>query len=64
MTGNFGDAAARLWGVASSLLGWRPDEFWRSTPAELAMALTPEFDAVDPPSRDAIEQLRRRFPDQ
>jgi hypothetical protein len=25
--------------VAGWLLGWRPDEFWRATPAELAAVL-------------------------
>ncbi|HUD93432.1 phage tail assembly chaperone [Sphingobium sp.] len=35
----FTDMAGRLAGVAGWLLGWRPDEFWRSTPAELAAVL-------------------------
>lgn len=34
--GTFADAARALAGQAALLLGWRPDEFWRSTPAELA----------------------------
>ncbi|MFY9351018.1 MAG: phage tail assembly chaperone [Sphingobium sp.] len=38
MTG-FADAAVRLAGVAGWLLGWRPEEFWRATPAELAAVL-------------------------
>ncbi|WP_176596105.1 MULTISPECIES: phage tail assembly chaperone [Sphingobium] len=32
---SFFKAAARLAGVAGWLLGWRPEEFWRSTPVEL-----------------------------
>jgi len=32
----FRDAAARLAGMAGALLGWRPEEFWKATPAELA----------------------------
>jgi len=32
----FTDSAARLAGMAGALLGWRPDEFWSATPAELA----------------------------
>jgi uncharacterized phage protein (TIGR02216 family) len=32
----FATQAARLAGLAGALLGWRPDEFWRATPAELA----------------------------
>lgn len=35
----FADGAARLAGVAGWLLGWRPDEFWRATPAELGAVL-------------------------
>ena len=32
----FSEAAARLAGMAGALLGWRPEEFWNATPAELA----------------------------
>ncbi len=35
----FADRAARLAGIAGALLGWRPDEFWRATPDELATVL-------------------------
>ena len=35
----FAEAAGRLAGIAGWLLGWRPDEFWRATPAELASVL-------------------------
>ena len=35
----FSEGAARLAGLAGALLGWRPDEFWRATPAELAAVL-------------------------
>lgn len=36
MSGTFTDAARRLAGATALVLGWRPDEFWRATPAELA----------------------------
>lgn len=36
---HFAEAAGRLAGIAGWLLGWRPDEFWRATPAELASVL-------------------------
>ena len=36
---SFFKTAARLAGVAGWLLGWRPDEFWRSTPVELETVL-------------------------
>lgn len=39
--GRFAPAAGRLAGLAGRLLGWRPDEFWQATPAELAAILTP-----------------------
>jgi uncharacterized phage protein (TIGR02216 family) len=46
------------------LLGWRPDEFWRATPAELAAVLGamagPQDEAA---SRDDLERLMQRFPD-
>jgi uncharacterized phage protein (TIGR02216 family) len=35
----FSDGAARLAGLVGAWLGWRPDEFWRATPAELAAVL-------------------------
>ena len=59
----FSEGAARLAGVAGALLGWRPDEFWRATPAELATILS----ALAPPdtSGDATltAQLMEQFPD-
>ncbi len=35
----FSESAARLAGLAGALLGWRPEEFWAATPAELAAVL-------------------------
>ena len=58
----FGEAAAKLSGIAATLLGWRPDEFWNSTPAELALAFESECGA-EPPDRATIEELKQRFPD-
>ncbi len=37
--GRFAERAARLAGIAGWLLGWRPDEFWRATPAEIGAVL-------------------------
>lgn len=34
--GRFADSAARLFGQCALILGWRPDEFWAATPAEVA----------------------------
>ena len=61
----FSEGAARLAGLAGALLGWRPDEFWRATPAELAAvldALAGDGSAA-PLSRAELEQLEERFPD-
>lgn len=60
----FAAGAARLGHVASALLGWRPDEFWNSTPAELALAICPPGDADGGPDRATIETLMKIFPDE
>lgn len=60
----FGERAVELAGYAASLLGWRPPEFWCSTPAELAAALgfeSVEFEAMD---RLSLERLTSLFPDE
>lgn len=62
MSEGFGEAAVRLTGAASLLLGWRPEDFWNATPAELATALN-GVAASEPVDGDTIEALRRRFPD-
>ncbi|NJC32826.1 hypothetical protein GGR88_000300 [Sphingomonas jejuensis] len=58
---SFAEWARRLAGEAAVALGWRPDEFWRATPAELAAIrdmLRPPADApVDLPA------LMEMFPD-
>lgn len=36
---NFGQSACRLARLAGRVLGWRPQEFWAATPAELATVL-------------------------
>ena len=64
MSGRFSDGARRLAGLAGALLGWRPDEFWAATPAELAAV----FEALtggggEAVSRDELERLKRMFPD-
>jgi hypothetical protein len=59
----FGEAAARLCGAASLLLGWRPKELWECTPMELAAALSFAGSAADAPDAETIDALRLRFPD-
>ena len=60
----FSASAQTLAGLCAALLGWRPDEFWRCTPAELSGILS----ALAPPkeaSGDAalITQMMEKFPD-
>lgn len=60
----FSEAAGRLAGVAGALLGWRPEEFWRATPAELGAVLAAMAgDAEAPASPGDLERLRKMFPD-
>jgi len=57
----FSEAAGRLAGLAGALLGWRPDEFWNATPAELAAILAPAAPCAA--SADDLARLKEMFPD-
>jgi uncharacterized phage protein (TIGR02216 family) len=61
----FSDAAGRLAGMAGALLGWRPDEFWRATPAELAAVLAALTGGGGPApvTSGELARLKERFPD-
>ena len=60
----FSEAAGRLAGLAGALLGWRPDEFWRATPAELSAVIEAMAGPAEAPaSRDDLARLMERFPD-
>lgn len=59
----FADAALALCGLAARTLGWRPDDFWSATPAELAACLA---DPAAPPTlmaRGDLERLLELDPD-
>lgn len=57
----FADGAARLGGLVPRLLGWRPDDFWDATPAELAAILASfEPTGEQPLSRNEFEHLLER----
>ncbi|QPQ56076.1 phage tail assembly chaperone [Allosphingosinicella flava] len=59
----FEAAAARLAGLTGVLLGWRADEFWNATPAELGAvmaALMPEEAAA---SAGDLKRLMEMYPD-
>ena len=60
----FSAGAARLAGLAGALLGWRPDEFWNATPAELAavIAVLAGDNAAAADSAD-LARLQEMFPD-
>jgi uncharacterized phage protein (TIGR02216 family) len=61
---NFAAGAARLAGLAGALLGWRPDEFWRATPAELAGVLSALTGGVAAPvTEKELARLKEMFPD-
>lgn len=61
MPARFADAALALAGLVPRLLGWRPDEFWAATPAELAAILAPDAAAQgDPLSRHEFDTLMER----
>ncbi|HEX6374606.1 MAG TPA: phage tail assembly chaperone [Allosphingosinicella sp.] len=60
----FSEAAARLAGLAGALLGWRPDDFWRATPAELGAVLEAMLGPGEAgASRADLARLMERFPD-
>jgi uncharacterized phage protein (TIGR02216 family) len=67
MSARFADAAARLAGLSGAALGWRPDEFWRATPAELAGIVAAlrggGGETETPPERSEIARLMMQFPD-
>ena len=59
----FGEGAVKLCGLAASLLGWRPAEFWAATPAELAACFDSGGPEASGPDAQTLDELRRRFPD-
>lgn len=61
----FGLAAVALAGMMARALGWRPDEFWAATPADVAAVLGGWRDggveaAVD---RAGLTAMMEQFPD-
>jgi len=63
---SFTQSASRLAGVTALLLGWRPEEFWRSTPAELAAVFAAaREDGVGEAgvAPDMLARLQEMYPD-
>jgi hypothetical protein len=61
--GDFTELTTTLAGQTALLLGWRPDDFWQATPAELASviaAVSSDTDAVD---TQTLSNLMELFPD-
>jgi hypothetical protein len=57
----FADGARRLAGLVPRALGWRPDEFWSATPAELAAILEDGGErGGEPLSRAELTSLMER----
>ncbi|HTM96683.1 MAG TPA: phage tail assembly chaperone [Croceibacterium sp.] len=60
----FAAGALRLAGLTARALGWRPDDFWNATPAELAAILAPEANEdVTPLGREELARLMEKFRD-
>lgn len=62
MSESFAPAARRWNALAARMLGWRPNDFWQATPAELLMALRDpnQAEAAQPPSRELITRMMER----
>lgn len=61
MSGTFADAARQLAGATAIALGWRPHEFWGTTPAELAAIINGARRAGDTPlTREDLDTLMER----
>ena len=57
MSESFAAGALRLAGLVPRLLGWRPDDFWTATPAELAAIFTDPADGGAPLTRGEFDKL-------
>lgn len=60
-----GPAAVTLAGVMARVAGWRPDEFWAATPADVRAVLGGWVEADDAAGFDsaALAAMMERFPD-
>jgi hypothetical protein len=61
MKPTFAESARTLAGMVCRMLGWRPSDFWESTPAEISVIFTAQ-DTEDgaPLSRVEFETLMKR----
>jgi hypothetical protein len=63
--GRLGRAAIALAGLMARVAGWRPDEFWAATPADVRAVLAGwvEADGDPPVDGTALAAMMERFPD-
>lgn len=59
----FAEMTAQMAGQAAVLLGWRPDDFWNATPAELATILSAVSPTPDAADGIILQRLMKEFPD-
>ena len=61
----FGPGAVVLAGLMARMAGWRPDEFWAATPADVRAVLTAWVgeEAEAPFDGAALAAMMERFPD-
>ncbi|WP_156254364.1 phage tail assembly chaperone [Sandarakinorhabdus oryzae] len=60
----FADAARHAAHVAARVLGWRPEEFWAATPAELVTALGLDAARANAPvDAGLLAGLMEQYPD-
>jgi hypothetical protein len=59
----FVEVATKLAGQTALLLGWRPNDFWNATPAELASILSAVSNAGDAANIEKLTELMEQFPD-
>ncbi len=60
----FGQAAARLAGLAGLMFGWTPDTFWAATPAELLTVVrAARGDDGEALGGGELARLQELFPD-
>lgn len=68
--GDFGAAALVMMGLMARIFGWRPDEFWRATPEEVASLLqsmtgvSAEDSSRGGVARAELRQMMEAFPDE
>ena len=60
---SFAEASKAAARVAAALLGWRPDDFWAATPADLRTALGLDLVDDDPADSDLLRHMMEAFPD-